>query len=308
MNSMVTKWWVRRLLMGLLLLSVAGGLGAKVFWRSLTPQQFKRKTTLRISEKNRTYYVLEGGTEITVSISGPTKLRILSRIEIPSSKKESRYTYLVRRDDGEWVKFTRRGVASMQAHVARSNSKKVSLGEKHILKVPAGSHTYSFQLPKESSPSVFLRFHQEEGDIGAPTNMVAITPQVTSEAIDLVIHEEVTTYYRLGEGNEIALRLIGPATLKALARLEFYPDMRGQQDFRVQVFEDGLIKGTYSLMTVESDVCQYQQTSSLVPGKAETFYLEIPKGEHDYRFVLPDSYRSVLLKLLLPKKNLSGKP
>jgi hypothetical protein len=219
-----------------------------------------------------------------------------------------KYTYLIRRDEGDWVEFTRHGVASTQAHFARQNSRTISLGEKHILKVPKGSHSYSFRLPKDSSFPVYLRFHQEDGNMGIPTNTVAITPQVSSRAVDLVIHEEVTTYYRLGEGNEIALRLIGPATLKVLVRLEFYPDMQAQQDFRVQVFEDNLIKGTYSLTTIESDVCQYKEISTLVPGKAETFYLEIPKGEHDYRFVLPDTYRSVLLKFLLPKKDLSGKP
>jgi len=289
-----------------LLLGVSVVAEAKARWRSVVPQRYDRKVTLRISEKNRTYYMLRKDSEIELRLTGPTKLRVISRTEIPSSKKQSRYTYLVRRDDGKAVEFSRRSRASAEARMARNGSTKLSAGENHILNVPAGSHSYTFRLPEKSSTRLYLRFHQLEGDLGAPTQVVAMTPQLWTKSVDLVVREETTTYYRLGEENEIALRLIGPAKLKVLARLEFLPDMQGQQDFRVQVLEDGIIKATYPLTTTESDICQYLETSTLVPGKAETFYLDIPQGEHDYRFVLPESRYTVLLKFLLPKKDLGG--
>lgn len=292
-----------------LLVLVAGAcLWAKVQWRRITPEKFDRKVTLRIAEKNRIYYELRKGSEIEVRVTGPTKLRVISRVQIPSSADERRYTYFVRRDDGDWVKFIRRSSVSSQAHLARKSAANVSVSKKHIMKVPAGTHTYGFRLAKKSTRHVFLRFHLREGDFGAPTDVVAMTPQIHSELVDLVVREKVTTYYRVGEGREIALTLIGPATLKVLARLEFDPDMRGQQNFRVQVFEDAVIKATYPLTAIKSDLCQYEEASSLVPAKAETFYLDIPGGEHGYRFVLPENHRSVLLKFLLPKKDLVGEP
>ncbi|MFH1011235.1 MAG: hypothetical protein V1784_08375 [bacterium] len=305
MSRIMAKYLVRCSCIALLLgLTIAAG--AKVRWRTVAPQRFDRKVTLRISEKNRTYYLLRKDCEIEVRLTGPTKLRVISRAEIPSSKKQSRYTYLVRRDDGKPVEFSRRGKVSAEARPARNGSTKLSAGEKHVLNVPAGSHSYTFRLPEKSSDRLFLRFHQLEGDLGAPTQVVAMTPQLWTKSVDLVVREETTTYYRLGEENEIALRLIGPAKLKVLARLEFHPDMQGQQDFRLQVLEDGLIKATYPLSTTESDVCQYLETSTLVPAKAEIFYLDIPQGEHDYRFVLLDGNHTVLLKFLLPKKDLGG--
>jgi hypothetical protein len=289
-----------------LVLGILSFASAKTRWRTFAPQKFDRKTALQISGKKRIYYTLRKDSEIQLSLTGPTKLRVLSRAEVSSSKESSRYTYLVRRDDGKWVEFTRRSKVSAQAQLARNSSTKISVAQKHVLNVPEGSHTYAFRLPDKGSKSLFLRFQQIESDFGVPTDVVAITPNSWQESVDLVIREGVTTYYRLHEGTDLALRLIGPAKLKVLARFEFHPDMQGQQDFRVQVLEDGSVKATYPLTATRSDICQYLETSAFVPAKAETFYVEIPRGEHEYRFVLPESQYSVLLRFLLPKKDLSN--
>jgi len=304
----MAKYWIKGAAFVLVVLVLGGGLWAKTEWNSITPEAFDREITLKISKKDRVYYEIQKGSEVRVRVSGPTKLRVISRVEIPSSKEERQYTYFVRRDEGKWVKFTRYSGVSSQASLKGDGSTQVSISKKHILKVPAGVHTYTFRLSKKSTRRVFVRFHQLGSGFGAPTDVVAMTPEASTESVGLVVGEQVTTYYRLAETREVKLDLIGPTKLKVLARLEFDPNMRGQQNFRVQVYEDGVIKGTYPLTAVKSDVCQYEEPSSLVPAKAETFFLDIPDGEHAYRFVLPENHRTVLIKLLLPQKDLTQEP
>lgn len=306
MNGRIMRYWSRGLGIILLVLIFTGGLCAKARWQRVIPQEFDKKVTLRISEKNRIYFALQKDAQIQVRISGPTRLRVISRVQIPSSKDEYRYSYFVRKNEGKWIKYSQRAEVSTHTKLVGKSSAQISESKERIFKVPEGTHTYTFRLPKNSSRREFLRFHQREGDFGTPTDVVAMTPQIASESVDLIVREKVTTYYRLQKGNDVLLRLIGPATLKVLARLEFDPNMRGRQNFRVQVFENDLIKGTYSLTSEKSDVCQYKEMSSLVPSKGETFYVDIPQGEHEYRFVRPENHRSVLIKFLLPKKDLDG--
>jgi hypothetical protein len=304
----MVRYWIKGIAFVLAVLVLGGGLWAKTEWNSITPEAFDREVTLEISKKDRAYYELQKGSEVRVRVSGPTKLRVISRVQIPSSKEERQYTYFVRRDEGRWVKFTRYSGVSSYADLKGDGSTQISTSKKHILKVPAGVHTYTFRLSKKSTRRVFLRFHQLGSGFGEPTDVVAMTPKVAGESVRLVVGEQITTYNRLAETHDIALNLIGPTKLKVLARLEFDPNMRGQQNFRVQVYEDGVIKGTYPLTAVKSDVCQYEEPSSLVPAKGETFYVDIPEGEHEYRFVLPENHRTVLIKLLLPKKDLTQEP
>jgi hypothetical protein len=304
----VARHWIRGVGLVLVVLVLGGGLWAKTEWTAITPEAFDREVTLQIGKTDRVYYELQKGSEVRVRVSGPTKLRVISRVEIPSSKEERQYNYFVRRDEGKWVKFTRYSGVSSQASLKNDGSTQVSISKKHILKVPAGLHTYTFRLSKKSTRRVFLRFQQLGGGFGSPTDVVAMTPEVSTESVGLVVGEQVTTYYRLAETREVVLDLIGPTKLKVLARLEFDPNMRGQQNYRVQVYEDGIIKGTYPLTAVKSDVCQYEAPCSLVPAKAETFFLDIPDGEHEYRFALPENHRTVLIKLLLPKKGLTQEP
>lgn len=295
----------------LVLCLVAGmtmSLWAKTQWTRITPQKYDKKVTLRISEKNRTYFELRKDSEIELHLSGPTKLSVISRVQIPSSRSEQRYSYMLQRDDGEWIKYSQRDEVATHVHLKQDDSKRISNSKKRVFEIPAGSHTYVFRLPKKSSRRAFLRFHLRKGDMGAPIKTVAITPQDSSKAVELIVGEEITTYYRLQKDNPVNLTLIGPASLKILTRLEYNSTMRGQQNFRVRVFEDDSIKSTYSLNSQKSDVCRYKEPLGLVPSKAEKLLLDIPAGEHAYRFVLPENHRTILIKFLLPKKDLAGEP
>ena len=132
-----------------------------------------------------------------------------------------------------------------------------------------------------------------------------MTPAEYTTAVDLVSHEETSAYYRVGTGHQVALKLVGPVTLKVLSRIEFDANMNGRQKWKVRVVEDGKTKGTYSLDSRKSEVTTYREKSALVASRAETFYVEVPAGEHRYEFTLPENHRTVLLRFLLPKNELA---
>ena len=72
--------------------------------------------------------------------------------------------------------------------------------------------------------------------------------------------------------------------------------MTGEQKWRLQVLEDGKMKATYPLSARKSQIVFYKEPSKLVPSHSQTFYIEVPAGEHYYEFNLPENNRTALVK------------
>jgi hypothetical protein len=274
-------------------------------FRYITPTAFDRKFPILVSGKQRDYYLLEPGKRIEVKVQGPSQLRVLSRIILASAKDTTEYSYLALKSDSK--------KAVTISHKSWGSDKCVLPGESgvagesrtKVVDVPKGEQSYSFYLPEKAGKRMLLRFAIQTNDFTAGTPVAAMTPTEFTQQVDLVSGEKVVPYYRIGHEQKVSLKLIGPATLKVLSRIEFDPSMTGSQKWKVQANEDGKVKGTYSLSAAKSDTVTYKEASSLVASHAETFYVEIPQGTHTYDFSLPENHRSVLMRFLLPKKQLA---
>lgn len=271
----------------------------------IDPVTTDSKVEVLVSGKLREYYLLEEGTRIEVQVKGPSRLKILSRVVLAASEDSADYSYLALR------KKSRKALTF--AHSSHLNDKVAFAGEiegslgasrTKIIDVQRGEQTYTFYLPKDTKRKVVLRFALETSAFTRGTQVVAMTPNVFTKEVDVVSREEAATYYRIGSGYEVALDIIGPATLKVMSRIEFDQNMNGKQKWKVRVLEDNKVKGTYSLSGRRSQITAYRDLSSLVPSKAEVFYVEVPAGKHRYEFILPDNHRTVLMKFLLPKRQL----
>lgn len=275
-------------------------------FRLITPTTFDHKAELRLSGKTFDYYVLEPGSTVEVQVKGPSRLKMISRAIFSSASDSLSYAYAAAREGTKKplvVRHTTRPAdkASLTAEPAAA----VGLSRVHVIDVPRGKQTYTFSLPKNATTRVLLRFSRETHAFSKRTAVVPMTPAEFTAAVDLVSGEATSTYYRIGTGHQVGLRLIGPATLKVLSRIEYDPNMNGRQKWKVRVTEDGKVKGTYALTSRKSEVTAYQAAAALVASRAETFYVEVPAGEHRYEFTLPDNHRTVLLRFLLPKTELA---
>ncbi len=275
-------------------------------YRPLAPAAFDKKVDVNLSGKNHAYYVLEHGTKVDVEVKGPSKLRIVSRAVFDVSADSLTYSYSGMRTGSRKATVYKHATRPADKVTLVSDSaKRIGLSRTKVIDVPRGTQTYTFTLPKNASTRVLMHFTLDANEFTRGTDVVAMTPSEFTTAVDLVSHEEASPYYRIGTGHQVALKLVGPVTLKVLSRIEFDANMSGRQKWKVRVSEDARTKGTYSLGSRKSDVTTYREQSALVASRAETFYVEVPAGEHRYEFTLPENHRTVLLRFLLPKNELA---
>ncbi|HEY3294328.1 MAG TPA: hypothetical protein VGL38_02720 [bacterium] len=278
--------------------------GVSAGYRFVAPTTFDRKVELLISGKRREYYALEQGKQLQITVQGPSRLRIVSRVLLDSPKDTADYGYVIQRKNGKTFTIVHTAGLSDKALMAGEGAKVVGESRSKVMDVPQGDQTFVFTLPKNTKRSVIFRFAVETNEFTAGAPVVAMTPADFTKEVDLTSGEKTVPYYRVGTGFNVALKIIGPATIKVLSRIEFDQSMNGKQKWKVQVAEDGKVKAVYPLSAGRSDTIAYHETSSLVASWAETFFIEVPQGEHRYEFTLPDNHRTALLRFLLPKNQL----
>lgn len=270
-----------------------------------TPSSYEGEVDILVSGKRREYFVLEEGRQIEIKVQGPSRLKVVSRAVVGGAADSTQYTYLaLRKGSRKTLTFSHRTYASDKVAFVGAREGAISVSRTKIVDIPRGEHVYTFYLPRNSGRQLLLRFALDTHAFTNGTPVVSMTPGEFTTQVDLVTAEEISPYYRIGTGEHVALTLIGPATLKVMARIEFNVNMTGRQKWKVQVTEDGRVKGTYSLTSVTSEVTTYGEPSPLAASRAETFYVEVPAGEHRYEFTMPENHRTTLVKFLLPKNQL----
>lgn len=298
---------MRKYLLAFVVLALGNCAVAEDGFLYLKPTTFDVSTKLVIAGKSRTYFVLDKDNQITVDVEGPSQLKVMSRLELKNETATPDYTINVVMEEGKKPRAIHHtSKISEKADLSDKSAGMIGVLRAKVIDVPSGKHSIVLSLPEGSTDKVYVRLSQKTNEFTGGTAVVAMTPFEYTTAVDLVTNETAYTYYRIGSADRAALKLVGPATLKVLSRIEFGPDMQGSQRWRVQVLEDGNVKRSYSLAAGTSDVIQYRTPEKLVPSRAETFFVEVPAGEHVYEFRIPDDRRTSLLRFLMPTDELAG--
>jgi hypothetical protein len=276
-------------------------------WMTLMPSEYGQSKILSISERDRTYFSIEKGKSLSVQIKGPTQIRILTRLEFesqPSKSVEYAVEYSIDNQASEKVMFNSRPISSVRDE--HQPSRLIGYLRIHSIDMPQGTHLVSFKVVNDSQ-RIWMRVQEQKATFVENLSRVAIQPHQFTKAVDLEVKEKITTYYRIGEDNEVKIDVIGPTNLQILTRLEFDNTMRGEQKFRFQVLEGEKVVETYSFSTEISDVAHYIEPSGNLLSRAEKVSFDIPTGSHSYRIVLMDGNRTALIKFLIPIKDLGNK-
>lgn len=273
----------------------------------LKPTTFDQDVKLTIAGKSRTYFVLDKDSRLSVSVDGPSQLKIMSRLDLPSATVQPDYEIEVQVEGTKKARSIHHtSKLSEKAESVSGTASYIGVLRSKVIDIPSGKHNVVVRIPEGSTDKVYVRLSQKTNEFTGGTSVVAMTPFEFTNEVELVSEEVVYPYYRIGASDRAALRLIGPATLKVLSRIEFSPEMKGSQKWKIQVMEDGKLKKNYSLSAGSSDVIQYKSPSPLLPSRAETFFVEVPEGEHVYEFRMVDDPRTSLMRFLLPKAELEG--
>lgn len=295
------------LILALIFISLAAKSNAETGFQYLKPTTFDQSTKITVAGKSRTYFVLDKDSHLTVLVDGPSQLKIMSRLDLPSEKAEPDYSLEVRIEGSKKPRTIHHtSKLSEKTESTPGSTGNIGVLRSKVIDIPSGKHNVTIGLPEGSGDKVYVRLSQKTNEFTGGTAVVAMTPFEFTTEVELVSEEIVYPYYRVGTTDRAALRLVGPATLKVLSRIEYSPEMKGNQKWKVQVLEDGALKKSYKLSAGSSDVIQYRNPVPLLPSRAETFFVEIPQGEHVYEFRMENDARTALLRFLLPKAELDG--
>ncbi|MFH0765791.1 MAG: hypothetical protein V2A61_05165 [Calditrichota bacterium] len=273
-------------------------------WGLIQPTQGE-KISLKVNNKNLSYWELGTKTPVTVKVTGPTRIKLYTRATLPENRKEGLYGIVAHRD-GKNRSYIGRATDE-QNNVSNSKKTKQKIGAARAIyfKVPAGDHEYTFSLPKEAKNSVYIRIYSESQK--APkASYIAYLPQKFPEEVRIYVKETEYIYYRSVKDKPVELEIIGPTRLRGIARLEFDHSMRGAKTFRVQAREGDKVLFTKPFTTDVSGAASYNKPNDKVIGKGENFYITVPEGKHKIVVDTPDAGLSVLFRFYIPQKDLGN--
>ncbi|MCX6272729.1 MAG: hypothetical protein NTU44_16230 [Bacteroidetes bacterium] len=274
----------------------------------LKPSDSDNKIEILTGGKTKKYYSIIADKPSVINVHGPGKLRVITRGRfIPDEGKQIQYKILYSVDGGEQKIFKANGVerSTESTYILSSLGVPAQL-ESFEIKLGRGSHVIEFKL-KDSNTDVGARFIFSKSSVKRQ-DWVEYSPKSNSEPVDLVTKEEIVTYYRFSQEKPLEIEVTGPCELEVLSRIENHYQMKGRINYRLQVTENSIVINTYQLSSTRSDLTVYKNNEKLIPGKACTFEINIPKGKHKYTITPLDQDKSTILgRLLLPKKKVKLK-
>ncbi len=242
----------------------------------LKPKNAETKLKTIISGKSKNYYPLKFGDAAIISLRGPGKLKIITRVQFTSIKDRYLDYKIYYRIDG-----THKNEIEFD-NVKRSESAKYNIkslgvpgvGKNIILEFGLGDHTLeiwsAMKFPNVTARYLFTKTK------GMKIKWVTLSPMYPKEPVDLVSSEEVIPYFRFSKSKPLKVKITGPTILRILNRVENHYYMKGMINYRLQVKEDGHIKNTYLLCSKRSEVTSYKRDNERIPGKAKEIVINVP--------------------------------
>jgi len=274
----------------------------------LKPKKANSKTTIVVSGKNRTYYLLHPENPTLVTAKGSGTLKIITRLTINPEKKNA-LDYLVYYSVNGAPKIKVDFKQIKKDVKARFKDKPIGIPgtvKSFVIELSRGDNSIEFWSGTRDREinTRYLFTERKEKKI----DWVSLSPLHPNEPVSLVTNENVVTYYRFSSNHPLKIKITGPTTLKVFSRVENHYQMKGRIDYRLQVKEDKAIKNTYQLSSVRSEVTVYKKGCGKTPGKAKEILITVPGGTHYYEIVPLDKNKdSVLARVLFPKKDVKIK-
>ncbi len=244
----------------------------------LTPT--KREPFLYMKETFSEIAVLTEATPVTIEVTGPTWIKINSRIPWHDDMKgEQYYTLIVQEDSLKETIFKKKTYRS-ELIFGRGN-KRYGESRYSLINVPPGAHTYSFYFWNAFSDTILLDF-----SFATPNIWVDIIPSSYTETLTLYGNEEKQTYYTLSPEDPVEIKVSSPANIKTLTRLNYDKSMKGRYGYTIIVKEREKVLKKVSFIAEKSEIFEYENRNDIVPSKENRFFLWFARGNHTLTFHL----------------------
>ncbi len=269
-------------------------------WRSLTPAEYASKMSIQSGSKMHTYFRFDDAQPLTFSVTGPTRVKILTRVRMLNDVGETEYAVSVARDGvrASTEEFT--VSPSTSAFYVSLNGYRTGALRRIYIDVPTGTHGYVLRAGGNDvvDARIFLRATTEP-------SRVSIAPRSYEAVETLLYREKELTYYVLTRNRPVVLEVVGPTTIKVNTRLLFDETMLTDQRYVIGVSEPGMPECLYTVEGVPSQTVVSRDRSDVIPGALRHFLIEVGNGPHTFEFRLVDTVaEAVAVKFYIPRGDL----
>ncbi|TLY32755.1 MAG: hypothetical protein E6K56_02480 [Ignavibacteria bacterium] len=227
----------------------------------------------------------------------------MSRLKLPGGTSDVRkYTILIKEGKNTITAHSTQTDASEA--VFRGSGDVPGKSRKFSLSVPEGSFMYELSL--EDTPfdaAVKLTFQPTKGR----SRLVAIEPLSYDRIVTVAIAENSVAYFVSTADRPVKFRVVGPTRVQISTRLNYDEKMKGAQKYSVVFTEGTRIFAQRPLQTTKAVGASYQEWKEVVPGKVNSFIVEVPAGQHTYGVSLSETTaKSVSLRFSVPQEDLQN--
>jgi hypothetical protein len=134
---------------------------------AIKPYQFNREVLLLSGKNAISYYLVNNDGGVSLSVVGPTELKIYCHAAYSQSMKgRTKYTLAMYEDDGQVAQFPGAVTMSSTMQFKDLNDFVPSTLSTHVFKVPDGKHIYVFKEVESASPNLAVRFKISKVGLG----------------------------------------------------------------------------------------------------------------------------------------------
>ncbi|KPJ72036.1 hypothetical protein AMJ52_07710 [candidate division TA06 bacterium DG_78] len=232
-----------------------------------------------VTKKTETYTILTSKDPISITVEGPTYLRVYTRIPWPKENTGSEmYKIILQKNemDEEIITFE-----SDVSNVTKDKTgRQLSKWRSFYIEVPEGSNTYNILHWSSPNDTILLNFRYE-----SPKEWQEIRATDYKSIIEAIEEEKIIKYYELGKEGGVKLEITGPTKLRVITRLDYDTKMLGEQNYTILVNDNGK-EAKHSLRCYKSEIIEYKDRKDIIPSNARNFYINIGSGRHVLTFTL----------------------
>jgi hypothetical protein len=271
--------------------------------RPIRPDAFLEALELKVEGKTFSYWSLDGTRPLVLTVRGPGRVRLITRLAQDDPDGEGSYEIVVRQ--GIEV-VARSSFRVLPATLVEGGDVPAWGRHRNVtFRVPPGTHTYRVELGGDRSGVVAARprFLPPRRS----RRRVSITPETYGRVLTLIRDEKEISYYLLTPDAPLKAEILGPTELQVSSRLDFDRDMKGGlHGYALEIAEGGETIRQISYEVTRSQVAAWRDRPEIVPGVVKSVRVPLGEGLHELEIRLTNTVaRGVAVKLYLPAEDVN---
>jgi hypothetical protein len=261
----------------------------------IKPQDAKKQRDILIVSGNRSSYYTLDGQSLVYKVKGPQRIKIYSRAVLSSKKGKSKsFGFEVQLNGNQPLQVNHQQKYSKGVKSPQHPNHYFSKSALDYISVPAGVNEVTIRPKKRGERIVVRVLEDNNAPRGKKKRVDALSEE---EPIKLISNDKRLSYYSLTKDHALFVTMEGPVNLEITSRLGFGPQMGREEDYRIQVLDNGKVVGTYYFSTDRSEVTTVDGQNGVVPGAWRSCDVKLGKGMHEIKLRLMDKDRQVFIKL-----------